>query len=147
MSIDGQIEAWEIGLKLEKSTRYKKPQDRDFEIKTLNTFIKTHVSSLGAMIHLSLSVTKYDKLVKQYETILADYINTTMNKAKALGTIAPTKSESDNVAAENMFAKDPTSEITSLDSQRAQLTAGAKILHSWMTETLGENVFPICFDF
>jgi hypothetical protein len=51
------------------------------------------------MIHFGLSVAKYDELVRQYETILVDYINTTMAKAKALGSIAPTQSEGDSLAA------------------------------------------------
>jgi hypothetical protein len=139
MSIDGHIEAWETGLiKLDKPTWYKQPQDRDSEIKTLDTFVKTHVSSLGSMIHFNLSVTKYDELVRQYKTILVDYVNTTMNKAKALGSIAPTQSESDNVATKNVFAMDPTSKLKSLHSERNKLISGAKILHSWMTETLDE---------
>ena len=125
MSIDSHIEAWEIGVKLEKSTWYKTPQNRDFDIKTLDIFVKNNVSSLRSMIYFSLSVTKYDDLVRQYETILVDYINNTMNKAKALGSIAPTQSESDSLAAKNMFAKDPTSKIRSLDSERIKLTAGA----------------------
>ena len=112
---------------------YKKPQDRDFDIKTLDIFVKNNVSSLGLIIHFSLSVTKYDNLVRQYETVLVDYINTTMAKAKALGSIAPTQSESDSLAAKNMFAKDPTSKIRSLDSEQTKLTAGAKTLHSWLT--------------
>lgn len=136
MSIDGHIEAWEIELKLKTSTWYKTPQDKDFESKTLYTFIKTHMSSLGAMIYFSLLITKYDQLVRQYETILVNYINLTMNKAKALGTIAPTQLESNTIAAKTMCAKDPTSKIKLLVSQRAQLTAEAKILHSWITETL-----------
>ena len=130
MSIDGHIQAWKIGLKLEKSMWYKKTQDGDFEIKTLDNFIKSHVSSRGSMIHLFLSVTKYDELLRQYKTILVDYINAIINKAKVLGSIVPAQSKSDDVAAKNMFAKDPTSKIKLLDSQRAQLTAGAKILHS-----------------
>jgi hypothetical protein len=77
MSIDGHIEAWEIGIQLEKSTWYKKPLDRDFEIKTLDIFVKSNVSSLRSMIHFSLSVSKYDELVRQYKTILVGYINTT----------------------------------------------------------------------
>ena len=136
MSIGGHIEAWEIGIQLEKSTWYKKPQDRDFEIKTLDIFVKSNVSTLGAMIHFSLSVSKYDQLVRQYETIFVDYINTTMAKAKALGSIAPTQSESNSLAAKNMFAKDPTSKIRSLDSEQTKLTAGAKVLHAWLTNTL-----------
>ena len=90
------------------------------------------------MIHFSYLVTKYDKLERQYETMLMNCINLTMNKANALDTIGSTQLESDNVAAKNLFAKNPTSKIRSLDNQRAQLTAGAKILHSWMTETLNE---------
>ena len=136
MSIDGHIEAWEIGIQLEKSTWYKKPQDRNFEIKTLDIFVKSNVSSVGAMIHFSLSVSKYDELVRQYETILVDYINTTMAKAKALGSIVPTQTESDSLAAKNMFAKDPTSKIRSLDSEQLKLTARAKALHTWLTKTL-----------
>ena len=99
MSIDGHIEAWEIGIQLEKSTWYKTPQDRDFEIKTLDIFVKSNVSTLQAVIRFSLSVSKYDELVRQYETILVDYINTTMAKAKALGSIDPTQCESDSLAA------------------------------------------------
>ena len=87
-------------------------------------------------IHFSLSVTKHNEPVRQYKTILVDYINLTMNKVKALDTIAPTQSETDNVSAKNIFAKDPRSKLRLLDDQREQLTAGAKIIHSWRTETL-----------
>ena len=61
-----------------------------------------------------------------------------MAKAKALGSIAPTQTESDSLAAKNMFAKDPTSKIQSLDSERTKLTAGAKVLHAWLTKTLNQ---------
>ena len=90
------------------------------------------------MIYFSLSVAKYDELVRQYETILVDYINTTMVKAKALGSVAPTQTESDSLAAKNMFAKDPTSKIRLLDPERTKLTAGAKVLHTWLTKTLDQ---------
>ena len=138
MSIDSHIEAWEIRIQLEKSMWYKKPLNRDFDIKPLDTFVKSNTSSLNSMIHFGLSVAKYDELVRQYETILVDYINTTMAKAKALGSFAPTQTESDSLAAKNMFAKDPTSKIRSLDSERLKLTAGAKVLHTWLTKTLDE---------
>ena len=83
----------------------------DFAIKTLDIFFKSKVSMLGAMIHFSLLVSKYNELVRQYENILAAYINTTMGKAKALGCIASTQSESDSLATKNMFAKDLASKI------------------------------------
>ena len=101
-------------------------------------FIKKHVSSLGAMIHFSLSIRKYDELIKQYKTTLVDCINLTMNKAKALGTVAPIQNEIDKVSANNLFSKDQMSKIQTLDDQRKNLTAGAKILHTWMAETLDE---------
>ena len=138
MSIDGHIEVWEIGIQLEKSTWYQKPLDRDFDIKPLDIFVKSNTSSLYSMIHFSLSVAKYDELVRQYKTIHVDYINTTMAKAKALGSVAPTQTESDSLAAKNMFAKDPMSKIRSLDPERKTMSAGAKVLHAWLTKTLNQ---------
>lgn len=98
MSIDGHIEAWEIGLKLEKSTWYKKPQN----LKCFHE--KACVIYWSDDIFLIISH-KYDELVRQYETKLVDYINLTMNRAKALGTIARTQSETDNVSAKILLRR------------------------------------------
>jgi hypothetical protein len=61
-----------------------------------------------------------------------------MAKAKALGSVAPTQTESNSLAAENTFAEDLTSKIRSLDPERAKMTAGAKVVHTWLTKTLDQ---------
>ena len=40
------------------------------------------------MIRFSLSVKKYGSLISEYETILVDFINVTVNRQKSLGFLA-----------------------------------------------------------
>ena len=70
---------------------YKKPNGRDFQFKTLKTYITELKKKCdGRLIHIDISKIVYDDLMLKYERVTVDFITQEVAKNPGLGELLVT---------------------------------------------------------